>query len=152
MKIFDITYNGRLYSQFTVQDAKNAGVPENVIDSALFEHDKKSKLAVINTQAEKELKRFTETYPPGEISTFDKQETEARAYLLDNTAPTPLLDALATNRGIDKAELVSRVIVKADVFSAASGAIIGKRQKLEDALNALDEDTHTIADIEAITW
>ena len=38
---------------------------------------------------------LTGTYPDREIRTFDKQESEARAYAADATASTPLLSALA---------------------------------------------------------
>ena len=53
---------------------------------------------------------------------------------------------------MDKSELIERVLAKADAFAAASGAIIGKRQKLEDVLNTLSVESHTIEDIAAIVW
>jgi len=152
MKVFDINHNGCLYSQFTVEDAQKAGIPQTVIDKAAFNHEKSLKLAEINIQAQKELSSFTATYPEGEVSTFDKQESEAKAFIADNTADTPLLDALATNREIDKAELATRIVTKATAFSAASGAIIGKRQKLEDRLNKLSEDVNSTEDIAEIAW
>ena len=36
----------------------------------------------------------------------------------------------------DKAELVRRVLVKADAFTVASGLLTGQRQRMEDALEA----------------
>ena len=100
-----------------------------------FEEAKAAKLAEINTVADKALKALTTTYPDREISTFDKQEAEARAYMADPTAPTPLLSALAKARGLSMDELVKRVIAKADAFATASGYIIGQRQALEDRLD-----------------
>lgn len=94
-----------------------------------------AKLAEINAAADAAIAAMTATYPAGEVATFDKQEAEARAYLADATAPTPLLSALSTARGLDRAELVRRVIVKADAFAVASGTIIGQRQALEDVLD-----------------
>ncbi len=152
MKTFDITHNNKLHFQFTVEDAKKAGIPQLVIDAAVFNDEKSEKFAKINAQTQKELSRFTATYPQGEVSTFDKQESEAKAFIADNAADTPLLDALAANREIDKTELATRIVTKATAFSAASGAIIGKRQKLEDALNLLTVETHTIDDIALIVW
>lgn len=101
-----------------------------------FEEAKAAKLAEINKAADKAIAALTTTYPDREISTFDKQEAEARAYTADPEAPTPLLSALAKARGIDMDELVKRVIAKADAFATASGYIIGQRQALEDQLDA----------------
>lgn len=101
-----------------------------------LEEAKAAKLAEINTAANKTIAALTTTYPDREISTFDKQEAEARAYMADPEAPTPLLSALAKARDIDMDELVKRVIAKADAFAAASGYIIGQRQALEDQIDA----------------
>ncbi|PPC95752.1 MAG: hypothetical protein CTY32_08630 [Methylotenera sp.] len=89
--------------------------------------------------------------PSIERESWKKQETEARAYVADSAASTPLIDALAATRGVDKAELVSRIINKADLFATISGQLIGKRQALEDAVNALPESA-TPEDIAAISW
>ena len=121
-------------------------------DNALFEQHKRKQLDAINAQCQRAINQLTDTYPTGEVTTFDKQEAEARAYLDGAQSHTPLLDALAQHREMDKDELVRRVIEKADAFAAASGAIIGKRQKLEDALNLLTSDANTLNDIAAITW
>lgn len=145
-------YNGKTFANVSETDAKHFGFPLSVFQKEKFAYVKKQQLVKINAQCEQAIKTLTSTYPDGEVSTFDKQESEARAYLTDAAAPTPLLDALAQHRGMDKDELVSRVIEKADAFAAASGAIIGKRQKLEDALNLLTSDANTINDIAAITW
>lgn len=100
-----------------------------------FKEAKAAKLSEINKAADKIMAALISTYPDREISTFDKQEAEARAYMADPTAPTPLLSALAKARGLSMDELVKRVIAKADVFAVASGYIIGQRQALEDQLD-----------------
>lgn len=100
-----------------------------------FEEAKADKLIEINMAADKTMAALISTYPEREISTFDKQEAEARAYIADPEAPTPLLLALAKARGISMDELVKRVIAKADAFATASGYIIGQRQALEDQLD-----------------
>lgn len=101
-----------------------------------LEEAKAAKLSEINAAADKAMATLTATYPDREISTFDKQEAEARAYSADPTAPTPLLSALAKARGLSMDDLVKRVLIKADTFAVASGYIIGQRQALEDRLNA----------------
>lgn len=105
------------------------------------------KLSEINRAADAALATLTATYPDREISTFDKQESEARAYVADATASTPLLSALAEARGISLPDLVERVLAKADAFAVASGSIIGQRQALKDRLNACT----TLEEVQGIT-
>lgn len=102
-----------------------------------LEEAKALKLEEINAAADRAIATLTATYPDREISTFGKQEAEARAYAADPTTPqTPLLSALAHARGIPLPDLVERVLTKADAFAIASGSIIGQRQALEDRLDA----------------
>lgn len=112
-----------------------------------LEEVKAAKLSEINAAADKAIASLTAAYPDREISTFDKQESEARAYAANPTASTPLLSALAQARGIELSELVQRVIAKADILAMASGSIIGQRQALEDRLDTCT----TIEDVQAIT-
>lgn len=112
---------------------------------------KAERLAHINRTCDAVLGELKAGYPGGEVLSWSKQEAEARAFAADAAAATPLLDALAAAREITKADLAARVIVKADAFAALSGALIGKRQKLEDQLDALPADA-TPEQILAIAW
>lgn len=112
---------------------------------------KQSKRTEINVDFEKAMQQIVGSYPANEVSSWAKQETEARAYQVNNAAATPLLDALASSRSVAKAELVTRIIAKADLFAGISGTLIGRRQGLEDDLDALPE-TATAEDIAAIAW
>lgn len=91
-------------------------------------------LADISNEYEAQVKELTAGVPESEIKTWTKQELEARAYLADTQAPTPLIDALATYRGVDKVYLVSKIVEKADAYAVAVGQLTGLRQKLEDEL------------------
>lgn len=108
---------------------------------------KSTKLSEINTVTDAAIAVLTETYPDREIATFDKQESEARAYVADPMSSTPFLSALAVARGIPLSDLVRRVITKADAFAVASGSIIGQRQALEDRLDACT----TVEEVQGIT-
>lgn len=108
---------------------------------------KSTKLSEINTVTDVTIAVLTETYPDREIATFDKQESEARAYVADPMSSTPFLSALAVARGIPLSDLVRRVIAKADAFAVASGSIIGQRQALEDRLDAC----MTLEEVQGIT-
>lgn len=96
---------------------------------------KAHKLDEINNAYQQAIATLTPTYPDDERLTFDKQEQEARSWLADNSTPTPFVDALAAGRQMEKAELVSRIIAKADAFALASGSLTGQRQRYEDMLD-----------------
>ena len=104
------------------------------------------KLNEINALYQQAIATLTPTYPDDERLTFDKQEQEARAWLADNSTSTPFVDALAAGRQMGKAELVGRIIAKADAFALASGRLTGQRQRYEDLL----KDAETIEDVSAI--
>ncbi len=124
-RILEITPDGE-HRRFQI--VKN---PERTLDEL-----KAAKLEEVNASYDTATSALVSTYPSTELLTFDKQENEARAWLADNTTSTPLIDALALGRGIDKAELVRRIIAKAGAFAVATGYLTGQRQKYEDQLEA----------------
>lgn len=91
-------------------------------------------LVQINNDYENEIAQLTIGIPATERETWIKQEQEARAYTIDSNTPTPFLDSLASQRGVPKDYLVSKIIEKADLFAVAVGALTGARQKAEDEL------------------
>lgn len=111
-----------------------------------FSQIKASKLEELNRAFESKVALIKISYTLSEVQTWDKQETEARSYLLDPIAPTPLLTSLAVARGILLEELVNKVILKADLFTEAIGTLIGIRQKLEKEI----EIATTVEDIDLI--
>lgn len=88
-------------------------------------------LAEINANYQKEISLITSGVPISEISTWTKQEQEARAYLLDSNASTPFIDAICLAREVNKSYLVGKIIEKADAYAVAVGTLTGIRQKQE---------------------
>lgn len=111
-----------------------------------IEELKKEKLKEINHKYNIATSSLVSTYPSTELLTFDKQEQEARAWLEDNSTETLLVDALAEGRQIEKADLVSRIISKSELFAVQTGYLTGQRQHYEDQL----ELAKTKEEIEAI--
>ena len=109
---------------------------------------KAAKLAEINAECDAEIGAIKATYPDTEVMSWDKQEQEARALLANATATTPLIDSIASARGLGRVELANRIIANADQFAVASGTSIGKRQKLEDQINAAT----TVEQVAEIVW
>ena len=108
---------------------------------------KRSKLNEINLKADEALSKVTSIYPTMEIVSWYKQEIEAVNYRRDPTYPTPMTDAIALYRGIDKEILVDRIIEKANLFAQISGATFGRRQGLEDTM----QKAKTIDNVKDIT-
>ena len=108
-------------------------VPDFVFTDAV-----NSKQSDINAAFNAALNSITQLYTRQEIDSWPTQEAEATAWTNDNAEPTPLIDAMVANRpGIDKAELVGRIISNVIDYKGTSGAAIGKKQAFEDELYAL---------------
>jgi hypothetical protein len=108
-------------------------------------------IARINSSYDAAIAMMTAGYPAGEISSWGKQEAEARAWTSNNVVPTPWLDAAVMSRGITKADLASRIVSNANVFISNSGSLTGKRQRLCDEINALGINP-TSTQLNAIQW
>lgn len=85
----------------------------------------------VNAKSNSQLKALIAEYPDMEVASWPQQVKEAENL---NNAPRPLLEAIATARGIPLDALAMRVLQKSAAYAAASGAIIGERQRLEDLI------------------
>ena len=109
---------------------------------------KAERLELITAECDKVLSNIKTSYPQGEVESWPQQVKEAEAFLADQQVPVPLLEAIATSRGLTVTDLAARVLTKADLFARASGVIIGKRQALEDVLTM----AATIDEVSEVTW
>ncbi len=98
-------------------------------------NDKSYLLSKANADFETAISSLTSSIPTSEISTWTKQEQEARAYILDSNASTPFIDAICLAREVDKSYLVGKIIEKADAYAVAVGTLTGIRQKLEKEIS-----------------
>lgn len=112
----------------------SAAIPVEITDAKTAKLKLKVARDNINNMYEKQVKALTEETPDSEKLTWSKQEAEARAYLVDNTANTPLIDAIVTARGCDREYLVGKIIEKTNSYAIAVGALTGERQKKENEL------------------
>lgn len=94
-------------------------------------------VAAINAAFETACSALLADEPPSATATYAVQQAEAESWDRDNSAPTPMLDMLATARGIDKGELVRRVLAKAALYAQASGLLLGQQQRLMDDITAI---------------
>lgn len=94
--------------------------------------DAKAKVAAIteiNRTFEEEISAVKEGYTEDEIKSWPQQVAEAQAYQADQTVATPLLDAIVSQRGGTKDELVLRIATNATQYAQVFGVALGKKQK-----------------------
>lgn len=116
--------------------------PEPTLDEARNE-----KYREISSAYDSDMSVMVTTYSNKERESWSKQESEARAWLEDNTNPTPFLDSMLSVRTtLTKEELVNRVIAKADALATETGKLTGKKHLLEEQI----EDAYQADDIIAI--
>ena len=108
---------------------------EAVYMAELAAKELEGKVAAIEATFAEQVKQLTVGYSEDEIKTWDKQVAEAAAYTANAAAPTPLLDALIGVTGDAKADLVGKVLNKANAYSAVLGAALGIKQKDIKELN-----------------
>lgn len=113
-----------------------------VPDSAAYRHQL---LTQTNARASTLLQSLSAQYPQGEIQSWPAQVVEAERLQRDPHATSPLLTAIASARDVPLLLLAGRVLEKAHAYAQLSGAIIGRRQALEDQISAATSDQlHTI--------
>jgi hypothetical protein len=118
------------------------------VETASLDDCKAAKLSTLAAQFSARMAAIKAGYPDEEVQSWFEQKAEALAYTADPTSTVPLLSAMATARGITVADLAARVLANAAAWAVTSGAIIGRRQALEDAV-AVATDTEQVR---AIVW
>ena len=96
---------------------------------------------LIEVEAKKIRQRYAQMmddivkpYTKTEQLTWDSQVKEADAYLLDNQAAIPMITALAQNRGVDLADLVTWIKENEAAYRIAIGTLLGQQQAELDQL------------------
>ncbi|EIA40953.1 hypothetical protein cco100_07867 [Campylobacter coli Z163] len=110
------------------------------------------KLIEINKDYEKAILKVQKDYiPQSEMLSFETQERESLAYKNSNykdTSLCPFMQAIATARGMDLRTLCDKALEKATLYIQASGALIGKRQCLQDRIELVKR----LEELNLITW
>jgi hypothetical protein len=99
-----------------------------------------------NFAFESAMGELTASYPPSEISSWERQRAEALAWEADNTEPTPWIDIAAAARNIERVSFLQRTVDKVTLFLQASAFLVGTRQLNEDAIKLAT----TVEELDAI--
>ena len=96
---------------------------------------------LIEVEAKKIRQRYAQMmddvakpYTKTEQLTWDAQVLEANQYLADNTAAVPMLIAVANNRNVSIADLVTWIKENEALYKQAIGTLLGQQQAELDAL------------------
>lgn len=118
------------------------------VETGSLDAVKAAKLAQLADEFSLRMAVVRAGYPEEEVLSWSKQEAEAEAYTAGATASVPLLSGIAGARGITVDDLAGRVLAKAHAWAVMSGAMIGKRQACEDAVDGAT----SIEEVRAIVW
>lgn len=81
------------------------------------------------------MDNIAKPYTKTEQLTWDAQVKEADAYLSNNQTDTPMLTAIASNRGVSIADLVTWVKENETMYRVAIGTLLGQQQAELDQLS-----------------
>lgn len=107
-----------------------------------------NQINLINAACNRALHHITANYPELEVSTWDAQLADAKAYRADANALTPILDAIAQSSGQTVVQLADGVLQKSAAYQAISGSLVGRRL----LLTAQIKSASTVEAIQSIVW
>lgn len=104
---------------------------ESLTDEAIQE----AAVKVLSQDLSDAVRQLQKGYPEVEVSTWARQEADARSYVEDKTA-SPFLQQLAKARNASVADLAETIVAKADAHAVKVAALIGAHKA---AVEAVDE-------------
>ena len=121
-----------IYAETLVDQPEELVFEEIILDKSELDFLRRNDVYIAGLEAttQAEIKNIVKDYPQFEIDTFATQEREANAYMKDNEAPTPFIDNLCLNRGIEKSVMVAKILANAEALKFATAPIIGQYQKI----------------------
>lgn len=93
-------------------------------------------LKVIADRFSERMKNLTVDASDLEMATWEEQKREALLYQSDNTASTPLIDILASGRGITRDVLVTKILANVEAYKVKLANLLVEQQQLEQRVKA----------------
>ena len=121
-----------IYAETLGEQPEELVFEEIILDKSELDFLRRNDVYIAGLEAsiQAEIKNIVKDYPQFEIDSFATQESEANAYMKDNEAPTPFIDNLCLNRGIEKSVMVAKILANAEALKLATAPIIGQYQKI----------------------
>lgn len=107
-------------------------------ESANIDGVKSGKLVALNAAAQAFINKHAgiDSVPDFEFASWSIQASEAKAWQLNKNAPTPVLDGIATARGIPADTLKAAALRKTLAYEQLSAHVAGQRQALQSKIEA----------------
>lgn len=155
----ELTVNGQTFIIESVADFNQLTLAENYLDADVIESSyyitetdniararEAKEVEILNAYRE-DISIITNQYDKSEIDTWTKQEADSRAFIADNNADVPFLNAHAIARGKTKLDLAQTIIANADTYTTHVATALGKKQKLIEEI-----ETATLEQVKLIQW
>ena len=104
---------------------------ERVANLPTFEEAKQLAIDELHDEYQKHYDDYLSQYPAREIATFTTKQNEAMAWNLDNTTPTPTIDAMVQDDSTKRAELLYAVLAKVNFLAVQEGQMVAKRDVIK---------------------
>lgn len=108
---------------------------------------KSNKLSQLHQSCDNDLKQLATGYPERETQTWSIQLEEAKAYLTDNTTPTPFISA-ALRQGETVGQYAQLIVANNAAWSDYAGKVVLKRRTYEALING----AQTVEEVNSINW
>ena len=90
-------------------------------------------------------KTYTESYSTLEVESFKDKADEAKAYMRDNTASTPYVDAMAGGDPLVRVEILNAIWAKVAYLASVEGQVVSKRDAIKLATTQTELDLINVA-------
>ena len=107
-------------------------------NSAIFEENKQVKIKELQDKYQSEYNAYLAKYPKREVESFDDKKREALAYNADNSASTPLVDAMVGGDADLRIEMLNSILEKIFYVAAQEGMMVATRDAIK-ACKTVDE-------------
>ena len=121
-----------IYTESLVNQPEELVFEEIILDKSELDFLRRNDVYIkgLEFQTQCQIDQIAKGYPQFERDTFATQESEANAYMKDNEAPTPFIDNLCLNRGIEKSVMVAKILANTEALKLATAPIVGQYQKI----------------------
>ena len=146
MKFKNIKTNNIIIAEQSFIDTLLDKIDWKIIPDTIpsLDEQKQAKIKQLHDKYQKMYDVYLAQYPKREVDSFAVKQAEAIAYNLDNTAPTPVIDALIKTSGDTKANYVASVLAKVTALAEQEGQMVKIRDSIKACTTQKDLDAIVI--------
>ena len=135
--------NGEVSLHFPTQEMATAEFPKYLAIG--LENNKTEKIKQLHDNYSEFYKTYTESYSTLEVESFKDKADEAKAYMRDNTASTPYVDAMVGGDPLARVEILNAIWAKVAYLASVEGQVVTKRDAIKLATTQTQLDLIDVA-------